>query len=86
MLFLNDFSQRILEKRAENIPRMLEERKKGNVEFLHMDKLIVYGNRKRNRNSDDCDNNHKYEDCSITYLNLKEKQKHIDVVSGLRAM
>ena len=27
---------------------------------------------------------HKYEDCSITYPNLKEKRKHIDVVSGLR--
>ena len=56
VLFLNDFSQRTLEKRAENIPRMLEERKKGNVAFLHMDKLIVYENKKRNRNSDDCDN------------------------------
>ena len=56
VLFLNDFSQRTLEKRAENIPKMLEERKKGNVAFLHMDKLIVYENKKRNRNSDDCDN------------------------------
>ena len=55
VLFVNDFSQRTLEKRAENISKMLEERKKGNVAFLHMDKLIVY-EKKRNRNSDDCDN------------------------------
>ena len=49
VLFLTDFSQRTLEKRTENIPRMLEERKKGNVAFLHMDKLIVYENKRRNK-------------------------------------
>ena len=56
VLFLNDFLQRTLEKRAENIPRMLEERKKGNMAFLYMDKLIVYENKGRNKNSGDYDN------------------------------
>ena len=48
--FLNDFSQRTLQKRREQIPKMLEERKKGNTAFLIMDKLVIY-EKTRNRKS-----------------------------------
>ena len=40
--FRNDFSKITLEKRAEKIPKMLEERRKGKIAFLIMDKLVVY--------------------------------------------
>ena len=40
--FLSGFSKRTLEKRAEKIPKMLEERQKEKIAFLIMDKLVVY--------------------------------------------
>ena len=40
--FRNDFSKGTLEKRAEKIPKMLKERRKGKIAFLIMDKLVVY--------------------------------------------
>ena len=39
--FRNDVSKGTLEKRAEKIPKMLEERRKGRTAFLMMDRLVV---------------------------------------------
>ena len=36
-----DFSQKVLAKRKELLPKMHEERKKGNIAFLSFDKLVV---------------------------------------------
>ena len=40
-----DFSQKILAKRKELLPKMHEERRKGNIAFLRYDKLVVYPSR-----------------------------------------
>ena len=53
--FKHDFSQRTLDKRAAKIPRMLQERRKGNTAFLVMDKLIVYDQHGRRKFIDDSD-------------------------------
>lgn len=41
VMFKDDLSEKVLEKRSQLIPRMLEARKKGKIAYLVMDKLIV---------------------------------------------
>ena len=48
-----DFSEKVLAKRKDLLPKMYEERKKGNVAYLRYDKLVVHPERNlRNRNMD----------------------------------
>ncbi|XP_075986288.1 uncharacterized protein LOC142983255 [Anticarsia gemmatalis] len=50
----DDFSKEVMEKRKELLPKLEEERKKGNIAYLKHDKLIVKENRtqdKRKRES-----------------------------------
>ena len=42
MFIREDFSDKTLAKRKELLPKMHEERKKGNIAFLRFDKLVVY--------------------------------------------
>ena len=46
VLFLNDVSMRILDRRAEQIPQMLKARQKGKVAYMVMDKLVIHARRK----------------------------------------
>ena len=46
VLFLNDFSKRILGRRAEQIPQMLKARQEGKVAYMVMDKLVIHARRK----------------------------------------
>ena len=46
VLFLNDFLKRILDRRAEQIPQMLEARQEGKVAYMVMDKLVIHAYRK----------------------------------------
>lgn len=39
--FLNDFSARTLERRADKIPQLIEARKQGKIAYFVMDKLII---------------------------------------------
>ena len=39
--FCQDLSSRTLQRRAENIPQLIKERKKGNIAFLVLDRLVV---------------------------------------------
>ncbi|MCP4484159.1 MAG: hypothetical protein GY823_06295 [Flavobacteriaceae bacterium] len=39
--FLNDFSSRTLERRADKIPQLIEARKQGKIAYFVMDKLII---------------------------------------------
>ena len=41
-----DFSQKVLARRKELLPKMYEERKNGNIAFLRYDKLVVYPDRR----------------------------------------
>ena len=43
--FFQDLSARTLQTRADQIPKLIAERKKGNTAYFIMDKLVVY-NRK----------------------------------------
>ena len=41
-----DFSQKVLARRRDLLPKMHEERRKGNIAFLRYDKLVVYPDRR----------------------------------------
>ena len=45
MFVREDFSEKILAKRKELLPKMHEERRKGNIAFLRYDKLVTYPRR-----------------------------------------
>ena len=47
MFVREDFSEKILAKRKELLPKMHEERRKGNFAFLRYDKLVTYPRRDR---------------------------------------
>ena len=40
--FYQDLSSKSLERRAEQIPRLIQERKKGNIAYFVLDKLIIH--------------------------------------------
>ena len=42
MKFYQDLSSKTLERRAEQIPRLIQERKKGNIAYFVLDKLIIH--------------------------------------------
>ena len=46
VLFLNDFSKRILDRRAEQIPQMLKARQECKVAYMVMGKLVIHARRK----------------------------------------
>ena len=46
VLFLNDFSKRILDRRAEQIPQILKARQESKVAYMVMDKLVIHARRK----------------------------------------
>ena len=46
VLFLNDFSKRILDRRAEQIPQMLKARQERIVAYMVMDNLVIHAHRK----------------------------------------
>ena len=41
VMFCPDLAKRTLQKRAEDIPRLAAERKKGKIAYFIMDKLVV---------------------------------------------
>ena len=70
---------------SEDVREALEKNKRFHGFFRHLCPLINI----RLKNISFCrltNEDHKNEDCSLTYPNLKEERKQIDVVSGLRAM
>ena len=42
MKFYHYLSSKSLEQRAEQIPRFIQERKKGNIAYFVLDKLIIH--------------------------------------------
>ena len=40
-MFLEDYSQRTLERRRMQIPKLIEARKRGKLAFFAMDRLII---------------------------------------------
>ena len=49
MKFYQDLSSKTLERRAEQIPRLIQERKKGNIAYFVLDKLIIHQRNDRSK-------------------------------------
>ena len=50
--FFQDLSSRTLQRRAEKIPKLIQERKKGNVAFFVLYRFVVHESRKEGPNGD----------------------------------
>ena len=50
--FFQDLSSRTLQRRAEKIPKLIQERKKGNVAYFVLDRLVVHESKKKGPNGD----------------------------------
>ena len=75
ILFYPDYARRTINRRAEKIPRLLAERKKGNIAYFVMDELVV---KPKPPGSDERIHNHR--DSSPddeVFLNL-ERRKRLD--------
>ena len=51
VMFLNDFSKKTLERRAEKIPDMLNARREGKIAYMIMDKLIIHDRHERGKSN-----------------------------------
>ena len=74
-MFYPDYARCMLNRRAEKIPRLLAERKKGNIAYFVMDELVV---KLKPPGSDE--SNHSHRDSSPddeVFLNL-ERRKRLD--------
>ena len=49
MKFYQDLSSKTLERRAEQIPRLIQERKKGNIAYFVFNKLIIHQRNDRSK-------------------------------------
>ena len=72
-MFYPDYARCTLNRRAEKIPRLLAERKKGNIAYFVMDELVV---KPKSRGSDE--RNHSHRDSSPNdevFLNLERRKR-----------